>query len=366
MISFGVLFGGFDSVSIGAMAAGATPLWAIEREADIAAVAQGNLDHKIIVSDILDIDPHTMTPVDVLHASPPCPSFSIAKQNNEETEADIVLAQKVADFTIILQPRIFTLENVWMYRHSQSWGIIRETLYGLGYWMDVTHSNSADFGVPQTRKRMIVRAIKGAMVPYMPQPEAWQGWYAAIEDLIPSLPDSQFAPWQIDRLPEELKTILMAVGGEGSNYFEPGEPAQTITAAHGANKYRAFIVGDQYQTSNNGTPRTVQNKGRDCPVWTITASEHGDTRAFILGQGTRSTPLLADNPSQTITANSNQTGVKAAVSPHRIVSMTPRALARFQSFPDWYKLPASRTLACRGIGNAMPSVWYEKILKGLL
>jgi len=45
--------------------------------------------------------------------------------------------------------------------------------------------------------------------------------------------------------------------------------------------------------------------------------------------------------------------------------MTPRALARFQSFPDDYILPDSNRLACKIIGNAVPPLMYQKIVVGL-
>jgi DNA (cytosine-5)-methyltransferase 1 len=49
-----------------------------------------------------------------------------------------------------------------------------------------------------------------------------------------------------------------------------------------------------------------------------------------------------------------------------VVAITPRCLARFQSFPDWYELPAKRTLAATGIGNAVPPLLMQRIAEGLL
>jgi site-specific DNA-cytosine methylase len=46
----------------------------------------------------------------------------------------------------------------------------------------------------------------------------------------------------------------------------------------------------------------------------------------------------------------------------RVVQMTPRCLARFQSFPDWYELPDSKSLACRIIGNAVPPLLMKKCI----
>jgi site-specific DNA-cytosine methylase len=45
----------------------------------------------------------------------------------------------------------------------------------------------------------------------------------------------------------------------------------------------------------------------------------------------------------------------------RVVQMTPRALARFQSAPDTYQLPQSNKLACRVIGNGVPSLLAQRV-----
>jgi DNA (cytosine-5)-methyltransferase 1 len=44
-------------------------------------------------------------------------------------------------------------------------------------------------------------------------------------------------------------------------------------------------------------------------------------------------------------------------------SMTPRALARFQSFPDWYELPERNALACKIIGNAVPPLLMRRVME---
>jgi DNA (cytosine-5)-methyltransferase 1 len=46
-----------------------------------------------------------------------------------------------------------------------------------------------------------------------------------------------------------------------------------------------------------------------------------------------------------------------------VVKMTPRALARFQSFPDWYILPDKASLACTVIGNAVPPLLYQRVIE---
>jgi len=70
-ITGATLFTGGGGVDIGMRMAGIEPLWGIEYDADICAVAEMN-DVPVTCMDLLDADPHDFQPVDVLHASPPC------------------------------------------------------------------------------------------------------------------------------------------------------------------------------------------------------------------------------------------------------------------------------------------------------
>ena len=49
-----------------------------------------------------------------------------------------------------------------------------------------------------------------------------------------------------------------------------------------------------------------------------------------------------------------------------MVKITPRGRARFQSVPDSYILPDNETLACKIIGNGVPSRLYEIIARSFI
>lgn len=325
------LFQGFDGVGIGMRAAGIQPIWGIEQRPDVAEVAEHN-GFRSIVSDILKVDPGSLPAVDFLHASPPCTNASTANANGKETDLDQQLAEKTVDFIRVIRPRFFTLENVWQYRKFVSFGIILGALEALGYWIDVAHVNAANFGVPQTRKRMILRAHLGGWLPNLPDPEPWIGWYEAIEDLIPTLPASQFAPWQLARLPEYLSEFMIG-NGNRSAAVDSREPADTITGNHNQATTRAFLVDGQNQSSNHGM----------------------------------TTFRMREDPGLTVTSGSGFRAIwRAWLEQGRIVKLTSRALARLQSFPDSYQLPDKKSLACFGIGNAVPPRLMEKICRQLV
>jgi site-specific DNA-cytosine methylase len=159
-----------------------------------------------------------------------------------------------------------------------------------------------------------------------------------------------------------------SAAGEDNKFTMPirmeDEPIFTQRATQ--NNPRAFVVDCQL-AGDPDTDRGLTIRVEVEPMFTITASQQKRIgRAFIMGKtadkfgdGIR----YAEEPVQTITANEH--GSKG-FSSGRVVAMTPRCLARFQSFPDHYVLPESKTLACKGIGNAVPPLGYAKIIKPLL
>ena len=368
--TFASLFTGGGGSDLGAVGAGLTPIWGIELDPRIAEVARFNLKHDVQVADILSVDPKTLERPDFLTASPPCPSFSAAKTNGVETALDIALAQKVAEFISVLQPRIFTLENVPAYRHSKSWALIEQALYKHGYWLHVAVINAADMGVPTTRRRLIVRAVRGGYVPQLPPKLPWVGWYEAIEDLIPDLPESQFAAWQLSRLPKALSTMLVSSGGSHFNsgekqvaHFGPDQPAMTVLTGTGS-RAKALLVGQ------GGYKGGIATAEQDQPALTVTANRNQrDVRAFLVdgklnNYGQSMTVPDGHDPSFTVTTSHNSRDLKGC-SDGRVVKMTPRALARFQGISDDYALPDDRTLACRIIGNACCPPVFEALYGGL-
>lgn len=318
---------------------------AVEYDASIAAVYAQNIGAHVQVRNVEDVDYSAWGALDYLHGSPVCKEYSPAKVNGKEGESDLTSAAAVVRCLEATQPRVFTLENVGAYQHSQAFRLIVQWLNHNGYMWHAEVLNSADVGVPQTRRRLILRAVRDALLPTLPPPVKWCGWFEAIEDLIPELPESQFAPWQLARLPKALKESTTA----NSN--------QTIS--------RAFIVDGQ--TNDAGAGITVRRS--DAPMYTVSAScDRRPARAFLMrddnaGQEWGKQYRAQHEPAY---SQSGSSGGRAWLTTGRVVKMTPRALARFQSIPDWYTLPAKASLACTIIGNAVPSRMMAAIVRPLL
>lgn len=371
MTTGATIFSGGEGVGVGMRQAGIKHLWGVEWDDSIARVARDNGFHSI-TADVRDVNIGKLDRPDILHASPVCKNASVAKTGGHEAPEDVETAYATCRFIEKLRPGIFTLENVWGYRNFIAFRVILDCLRREGYAVDYRHLNAANYGVPQTRKRLILVA-KLDGIPRRPEPTharnpggmfglpKWIGWYEAIEDLIPTLPESRFAQWQLDRLPE-FCDYTMTVDSAGY----PDETGATVPVMrmYGEPVYcrremRAFIVDDQ----NSGTP-----------------DDNGE-RGLTIRQ--------FDAPMHTVSATQTKRSIRAWLSQGRVVTMTPRCLVRFQSFPDDYVLPAGKLwkaltdqnavsfqdetarnvdskLAFQVIGNSVPPLLYQRVIEANL
>lgn len=356
MKTFATLFSGGELFGVGAQQAGFRHLWGVEYDDKIASVARLN-GFNVMTADVRNLSTQELERPDHLHASPPCPNFSVAKTGGDEQPEDVAMAEAVSRFITELKPETFTLENVTAYRKSQSLARIVSTLQNLGYMIDIQNLNSADFGVPQTRRRMILRASRQGLLRPYPKPVPWVGWYTAIEDILDTLPDSQFAPWQIARLPKEYKDFLI---GQGAYSKARGndEPADTITANSNQSGWKSFIMS----SGNNSFSDAKEGSGvryAEEPAHTMMVGKtEGKIKAFIVdGQSTsRITVPDGDEPSFSMTASADKFLPRAQIG--RVVKMTVQALGRFQTVPNWYQ-----GLTVKINGNGVPCLMAKGIME---
>lgn len=371
--TFASLFTGGGLADVGAIAAGFDLTWGIEINPDIAAIARKNLNHNdgVYADSVVGFDWGSVSKVDHLHMSPPCQDFSIAKTTGDVVNQNGDLSDACVQAILTLKPSSVTLENVEGYRKSAAFHQIVDVLWGSGYWVDVQVLNSADFGVPQTRRRLILRAVLGGFPLPLPPPTDWLGWYDAIADLIPSLPDSNFAPWQRERLPEVWKTCLVECSQSRRTATTrcPESPSPTLTVSsvgRPSRSLKALVVDGK--ANGNGERLTAITGDR--PMFTVQASSSKQAIKAALVPGGNSSSFSvreAHEPSRTIESTKRVGNIpKAALnSPLRVVRLTPRALARLQTVPDWYELPKKRLLACKIIGNGVPCLMMQRVLESI-
>ncbi len=334
--TFTALFAGGGGADLGAIAAGLEPCESVEYDPAIAEVHKANINGKMHVANILDCDPYRFEKPDILHASPVCKQFSIANANKGEAQLDIDCARKVAEFIQVLQPKHFTLENVEAYRKSKSFHLIVEMLHKLGYFCNWQVLNAADFGVPQSRRRLILIAVKDGFIPSLPLPEKHIGWYEAIKDKVHDLPNSQLADWQLRALPSEIKEVCdhtLLLRDTKFTHSQRQEPSPTLTVDACQQDYKAILV----ENTGARSDRELQTREATEPCWTLRAMGQD-------GHYHRANAILNT----------------------RIVALDIACLARLQSFPDNYQWRGKKSLDGKIIGNSVPPLMYQKILQSII
>lgn len=167
--------------------------YAVEIDPAIAAVYAANIGPHVQVADVCHVDYSTWQQLDYLHASPVCKEYSAAKVVGTETSADMDVAAAIVRCMEATTPRVFTLENVSAYQDGSAYRLICSYLNHNGYMWHAEVLNAADFGVPQTRRRLILRAVRDSLLPTLPPAEKHTGWHATIGH---ALVESKPTPYQ--------------------------------------------------------------------------------------------------------------------------------------------------------------------------
>jgi DNA (cytosine-5)-methyltransferase 1 len=161
------LFAGAGGLSLGFEQAGFNIAYAVEHDKWAAETYKGN--RKGVIVDIRDIGQITPLHVlkklrikrgelDIIIGGPPCQGFSTSnKKTRTLANPNNHMVYKFVDFTDLLRPKWFLMENVSGMDTFEG-GSVRDNLLklfsGSGYTVDYLILNSADFGVPQSRKRI--------------------------------------------------------------------------------------------------------------------------------------------------------------------------------------------------------------------
>lgn len=241
--------------------------------------------------------------VDLVAGGPPCQAFSILGQRNSFDDPRGALVYEFVRLIRELEPRAFVFENVpglLTVNGGRDWAELvscfeKETQYRL--YPDIV--NSADFGVPQIRKRVIVVGFRDNASPFVFPQSTHQ--------------ETNRAATQYDQgKPEWHPSHLAFEGVEGL-------PNQRIRP-HGQR------VRERYAAIIPGTRDRVDHTDRIDPA----------------------------RPSGTVLVGSRAGGGRPFIHPFEPRHITVREAARLQSFPDWYVFANSETWQYRAVGNAVP------------
>ena len=317
------LFSGVGGGAFSARAAGYELVGAVEFDKKIADLYYENHQSMVLSQDVKDVDP-TLFNVDksktlTVQLSPPCQEWSAANCNPDITSDRALALDNCYHILEHLNPDRIIIENVRAYQRSEPMDRFREWLQIKGYKYIEQVVNCADVGVPQNRIRYFLMAVrKGEKVRHLPLTHSsketgqgdlfsnplkpWIGWYEAIKDLMPDM--------QITKLSNNQQLALRGWDLSG----------------------RLLIPTIGYRSD---LP-PIYSEHRLAPT----------VKAMMMSDG-----------------ESERKGCWRIVDNYEVREMSVRGLARLQTFPDDMILPRHKGLACKVIGNAVPSLIMQKILE---
>ena len=114
---------------------------------------------EVFYDDARKIDPNELPDFDLICGGFPCQSFSIAGKRKGFSDTRGTLFFEIARIAAIKKPKYLLLENVpglLSHNEGRTFATILSTLDELGYDVVWEVLNSADFGVPQSRKRVYI------------------------------------------------------------------------------------------------------------------------------------------------------------------------------------------------------------------
>ena len=347
------LFSGIGALTLGVRRSGAQVTLAVERDSVTAQTYRVNnpevtlLEEEInsawSLSHALEKTGKTM---DLLVGGPPCRGWSsLGARSSEKHRASY--QARTWDFARLVRetsPRAFLLENVSGLHHSQKGTVFQRlvnTLEDYGRY-NVTHQllQSADYGVPQLRKRLFIVGVAsdlGTKYVFPTLTHDSESWIA-VDDAIGDLPE-------------------IAAGAAAVEYTSRPRTA-----------YQKSLRGDARALTWHEAPRAGETVAR-----VLAALGPGEARSDLPEQlrppsGFHNTygRMNGIAPAPAVTGSIGRVSSGRYAHPRQNRALTPREAARLQSLPDSYELTGTRWQVYRQVGDAVPPALAEAVARPLV
>ena len=343
-----------------------------------------NIDSEVIEHDITDVDIITLIDkavnkreVDVIIGGPPCQAYSTAGRVRDSkgmaTDPRNYLFESYVKILEHYRPKFFVFENVTGLLSAKVDGsnIFPRVIKALGKEYKVIDNpkvlvhNTADYGVPQTRKRVIIMGVRKDIDNVEVS--------SLYEDVIKT-------HWNPDTIETERNGRLHFVDVKDAigdlPPVDPGNDASTEAFYYPCNnaflkrigKRGTYPLYDHIARKNNDMDRErfimmIKNHWsfgqlrREMPQY-----EHEHARVFDNSYVVQ----WWDLPSKTILAHIWKDGFQFIHPDEKQArTFTVREAARIQSFPDDFEFAGSRGEKYKQIGNAVPPLFAEALAKSI-
>jgi DNA (cytosine-5)-methyltransferase 1 len=244
------LFSGAGGLDLGFKMAGHEIIWANDLYEDAVETYKHNLGDHIVCEDISKIDAEEIPECDIIIGGFPCQGFSVANMKRNEADERNALYKQLIRVIDAKKPKFFLAENVkglTNLANGTVFHMILNDFSSLGYKVSYRVLNAADYGVPQTRQRVIIIGVRNDIdFEYIfPDPtnskdgEAGLPKWVSVGEAMSVIPNPDFP----NDLPNHVysKYKLQFNGYLGHRALDPEKPAPTVTA-RGDNKGGVVIL----------------------------------------------------------------------------------------------------------------------------
>ncbi len=276
--------------------------------------------------------------VDVIIGGPPCQGFSLTGRrqfDDERNKLYLAMIETVRRF----RPKAFMIENVpgmaTLYKGEVKDEIMKR-FTDMGYKMSNQILCSADYGVPQIRKRLFFVGIRdGEKAFVFPEPSCPKDKYVTCEQALSDLPSLENSLGG-DVMEYESSPI--------TEYQKTMRGNCSILHNHKAIDHKQFVKDTIAQVPDGGN-------------WKDLPAGVGESRKFHMAW----TRYRSDAPSRTIdTGHRNNFHYKWNRCP------TVRESARLQSFPDDFVFLGTKGQQDKQVGNAVPCLMAKAVALQIL
>ena len=210
-------------------------VWANDLNGEACKTYRRNLGHEILRGDVWSLLDRMPASADVLIGGFPCQDISVNGKRAGVNGLRSGLYRAMVEAVKRVKPKVFVAENVKALLRHQEW--LRQVVgdfEGLGYKLHYQLYQAADYGVPQTRERVLFVGTAEGVEPYVPPaPERSAATWITAKEAIGDLEEMPQNP----RI-NHIWSLANTSPEQGNRRLVPERPGYTIRAeCHGNIQY---------------------------------------------------------------------------------------------------------------------------------
>lgn len=235
------LFSGAGGLDLGLIQAGHEVIWANDCDPDAVKTYQKNINLDIVLGDIVDIPSADIPNAEVVVGGFPCQGFSQANRLRLEEDPRNKLYIEFLRVVRDKQPLFFLAENVrgiLSLAGGRAIEKIESDFSDVGYRVTKSLFNMADFGVPQTRQRVIIAGVRKDLALNskfeFPNPthskidmDGLKSW-VTIKQILDGIPEPESTHQLLNHIHSQYKVTNRNFTGHRRT--DPDKPSPTILA----------------------------------------------------------------------------------------------------------------------------------------